>query len=125
MSAMSWCFWPKDRNTQRSPRAVSFMPSTSSYQGAEAKGFFTKSAMCVRRMRGRISSDIRCLPSIDGLRMRSDRRGERRPRDGRDLAEVAPFLEPAPAAVGGAQQVALLGAGEQQPGIDRMRAEDP
>src|SRR5574343_667333 len=101
MSAMSWCFWPKDRNTHFSPRAVTCMSSTSSYQAAVANGSCTYSARWVRRMRG-FSSWVWVIGgsgSVDRLGVGLDRRLHRGPGHGGDFAELAPLLEPGAPAV--------------------------
>src|ERR1041384_4174910 len=94
-------------------RALTFIPNTSLYQRADASGSTTYSTTCATRL---------ILGMLIVIRFASGR-PRRQPRDVGDLAELAPLLAPAVAAIDAAEQVAVLGARENEVRIGLMRAQ--
>src|SRR4051812_1993845 len=84
--------------------ALTFMPSTSPYQRAEASGSTTYRTTCATRLILGMSMSVslardRCC---------------RKPGHIGDLAELAPFLAPTEAAIEAAIKIAILGAREDE-----------
>src|SRR5689334_19481603 len=96
-------------------RALTVMPSTSLYQRAEASGSTTYSTTCATRL-------TLGMPMV--LRLTCSRRC-RKPGYISDLAELAPFLAPAEAAVKTAVKITVLRTSQDEVRIGFVRAQRP